>query len=126
MSYSHVALTVSDLALARPWWDRFIGAEPAIHLEEGGFVRGVYAVPSGQLLGLTQHGEPGDDRFDPHRTGLDHVGFACASRDEVEAWKDRLDELGVDHGGIVDAPYGSVLSFADPDGNQLDFTAIAG
>ena len=32
----------------------------------------------------------------------------------------RLDELGVAHGGIKDASYGSGLSFRDPDGIALE------
>jgi len=35
-------------------------------------------------------------------------------------------ELGVEHGGIVDAPYGSGLSFRDPDGIALEFFAPPG
>ena len=38
-------------------------------------------------------------------------------------WMDRLNKLGVQHGGIVDAPYGSGLSFRDPDGVALEFFA---
>jgi hypothetical protein len=43
------------------------------------------------------------------------------SRDDLEAWKIRLDELGIAHGGIVDADYGSGLSFRDPDNIALEF-----
>ena len=35
----------------------------------------------------------------------------------------RLDELGIAHGGVVDAHYGSGLSFRDPDGVALEFFA---
>ena len=38
-------------------------------------------------------------------------------------WVTRLDELGIEHGGIVDAHYGSGLSFRDPDGIALEFFA---
>ena len=34
---------------------------------------------------------------------------------------DHLNTLGVAHGGIVDAPYGSGLSFRDPDNIALEF-----
>jgi hypothetical protein len=39
---------------------------------------------------------------------------------------DRLGELRIQHGGIVDAPYGSGLSFRDPDGIALEFFAPPG
>jgi catechol-2,3-dioxygenase len=64
----------------------------------------------------------GDD-CSPHRTGLDHVAFACRDRDELRAWAARLDELGIVHGGIKDARYGSGVSFRDPDGIALEFFA---
>ena len=35
----------------------------------------------------------------------------------------RLDELGIEHGGIKDAAYGSGVSFRDPDGIALEFFA---
>ena len=38
----------------------------------------------------------------------------------------KLDDLGVAHGGIVDAYYGSGLSFRDPDNNALEFFAPPG
>ena len=38
-------------------------------------------------------------------------------------WERRLDDLGISHGGIVDAHYGSGLSFRDPDGIALEFFA---
>jgi hypothetical protein len=51
------------------------------------------------------------------------LAFACAGRDELEAWADRLHELGIAHGGIVNAGYGSGLSFRDPDNIALEFFA---
>ena len=35
----------------------------------------------------------------------------------------RLDDLGIEHGEIKDAHYGSGLSFRDPDGIALEFFA---
>jgi len=51
------------------------------------------------------------------------VSFGCADRTELADWADRLDQLGISHGGIVDAHYGSGLSFRDPDGIALEFFA---
>ena len=50
-------------------------------LSDGPFQRRVFALADGQLFGLTQHDAVrGDDRFDPARVGLDHVGFGCSDR----------------------------------------------
>ena len=37
-----------------------------------------------------------------------------------------LDELGIKHGELKDANYGSGVSFEDPDGLPLEFFAPAG
>ena len=58
--------------------------------------------------------------------GLDHLAFACANRSELEQWESRLNELGIANGGIVDAAYGSGLSFRDPDNVALEFFAPPG
>jgi catechol-2,3-dioxygenase len=81
----------------------------------------------GTLVGLHQHATPapqGD--FSEYRVGLDHVAFGCANRAELEAWARRLDELGIEHGGIKDAAYGSGVSFRDPDNIALEFFAPPG
>ena len=41
-------------------------------------------------------------------------------------WRDRLDELGIADGGIVDAHYGSGLSLRDPDHIAVEFLARPG
>ena len=94
--------------------------------ENGKFHHTVFAIGAGQLFGLHTHPQSSGERFDEHRTGLDHVAFGCPDRAALLAWAARLDELGVAHGGIVDAHYGSGLSFRDPDGVALEFFAPPG
>ena len=53
-----------------------------------------------------------DEEFNELRARLDHIGFGCANGAELENWVSRLGELGIENGAIVDAPYGSGLSFA--------------
>ena len=117
---AHVAITVSDLGTSVPWYTRLLGAEPVLDEDTGPFRHVVYLL-GGTLLGL--HGFPdlnSKDKFDERRPGLDHVAFGAANRAELEQWQARLDELGVAHGGIVDAHYGSGLSFRDPDNVALE------
>ncbi len=120
----HVAVTVKDLAVSRPWYERLIGAEPVLdEPTDGGFHHTVFMIGS-TLIGLHEH--PGTDTSIPFtelRTGLDHIGFGCADRATLETWESRLNDLGITHGGIVDADYGSGLSFRDPDGIALEFFA---
>jgi glyoxylase I family protein len=120
---THVAVTVSDLAASEGWYTEVLGVEPVLDEDTGPFRHIVYAL-GGTLLGL--HGFPdlaSKEPFNERTPGLDHVAFGCASRDELVEWAARLDELGVVHGGIVDAPYGSALSFRDPDNIALELFA---
>lgn len=121
---AHVALTVSDLAVSVPWYERLTGSTPVLDEDTGPFHHTVFAIGT-TLLGL--HSFPGGrtdgDRFEERRLGLDHVAFHCANRSELEDWERHLDELGIKHGGINDAHYGSALSFRDPDDLALEFFA---
>jgi glyoxylase I family protein len=120
---THVAVTVSDLALSVPWYTEVLGADPVLDEDTGPFRHVVYQLGS-TLFGL--HGFPDLTTrapFDERRPGLDHVAFGCADRQELEKWAARLDELGVAHGPVVDAHYGSGLSFRDPDNIALELFA---
>ena len=118
----HVAVTVTDLAVSRPWYRQLFGTEPVLdEPTDGGFHHTVFKVGD-TLVGLHQHPRTdSDDAFTEFRVGLDHIAFGCASRAELEAWGTRLDDLGVERAEIVDAAYGSGLSFRDPDGIALEF-----
>lgn len=61
--------------------------------------------------------------FDHAVVGLDHLSVACADRASLEAWAAHLDDIGVDHSGIVDAAAGSLLVCKDPDGIPIEFFA---
>src|SRR5690242_17976183 len=121
---THVAVTVTDLSVSVPWYTRLIGADPVLDEDTGPFRHIVYAI-GGSLLGLHVFagGLRDNGPFHPYRRGLDHVSFGSADRGELEKWQRHLDELGIEHGEIKDAPYGSGLSFKDPDGIALEFFA---
>ena len=131
---SHVALTVSDLAVSVPWYEQVFAQAPvgeregAIALgapvldeDTGPFRHVVFALGS-TLFGLHTFpdGQITDVTFTPRRVGLDHVSFGCENREELVRWAANLDRLGVQHGGVQDAGYGSGLSFKDPDGLPLE------
>jgi glyoxylase I family protein len=118
---THVAVTVNDLAVSVPWYTELFGSEPVLDENTGPFHHTVYLLGN-TLFGV--HGFPqleSAEPFEARRPGLDHVAFGCANRAELEEWVLRLDELGIKHGGIVDAHYGSGLSFRDPDNIALEF-----
>lgn len=125
----HVAITVADIERSTRWYSRLFGADPVlVEDEEGGqFHHRVFALDGGTLFGLHTHlGREAKDVFDERRTGLDHVGFALPGTAELEQWRDRLDELGIEHGGIKTGHYGSGVSFRDPDNIALEFFIAPG
>ena len=122
---AHVAVTVTDLERSTRWYNSLFDAAPVLDEDEetGGFHHTVYALGGGQLFGLHKHPKGTGSKFSELQTGLDHVSFGCRDRNELQNWAARLDQLGITHGGIVDAHYGSGVSFRDPDGIALEFFA---
>ena len=125
---THVAITVRDLSVSTPWYEALLEAEPVLDEDtDPDFHHTVYLLGNGTLFGLHQHGQPAPtEQFSEYRVGLDHVAFGVDNRGELEKWVSRLDELGIAHGGIKDATYGSGVSFRDPDGIALEFFAPPG
>jgi glyoxylase I family protein len=122
----HVALTVRDLAVSVPWYQALLGSEPVLDEDTGPFRHVVFALGDA-LVGLHQFPDP--EAPVPHsarRPGLDHVAFSVADRDQLSAWAERLDAMGIPHGDIVDAAYGSGISVEDPDGIPLELFAPPG
>ena len=120
---THVAVTVSDLDRSVAWYEQLFGAKAVLDEDTGPFRHVVWAL-GGTLLGL--HAFPdleNSDAFNERRPGLDHIAFGCANRGELEQWAARLDELGIEHGPIKHAGYGSGVSFRDPDNIALEFFA---
>jgi glyoxylase I family protein len=119
----HVALTVTDLDRSVPWYSTLFGQEPD-HVQDVEPIRAaVWTLPAltVALHEFVHHASKGS--FDELRPGLDHLAFRCTNRDELETWAVRLDALGIVHSNIVEAPYGSGLSFRDPDNIALEFFA---
>ena len=122
----HVALTVKDLSVSVPWYRQLFGSDPVLDEDTGPFHHTVFLV-GGTLVGLHQFPDkPVDGDFSEYRAGLDHLAFGCANRAELEEWAGRLDGMGIAHGGVIDAGYGSGLSFRDPDNIALEFFAPPG
>lgn len=121
---SHVDLTVSDLERSEQWYRDLLGAVRVLNgtNDERGFAFSYLLEPQSRtVLGLVRHYEADATGFTPLGVGLDHLSFAVADRAELEAWTQRLDELGIEHGGVDEQAIGDGLSFRDPDGIALEF-----
>jgi glyoxylase I family protein len=125
---THVAITVRDLAVSAPWYKALFDSEPVLDEDtDPDFHHTVFLIGNNTLIGLHQHKQLAPEgQFSEYSIGLDHLAFGCADRAELENWAQRLDELGIVHGGIKDATYGSGVSFRDPDGVALEFFSPPG
>lgn len=135
--FAHVRITVTDIARSKAFYDDLFGwpaavdasasvDEPGVRQSAEQFFGGVvYVTPQGTLFGLRPVGA---DRFDPDRTGLDHVSFAVASRADLDSAIAALDEAGVVHGDIVELTAAglAILSLQDPDDINVELTAPLG
>lgn len=123
----HIRLIVTDVPRAFEFYTTLLNFKLAVELPPG-----VVLTNGSMILGLTLPWDESqklpDDKFSPHRVGLDHLSFSVASRADQERALAIFEERGVVHGQINDLPlFGiSVLSFNDPDGIQLELTAPLG
>jgi catechol 2,3-dioxygenase-like lactoylglutathione lyase family enzyme len=133
----HLRLTVTDIKRSREFYTGLLGFQVAVESPPPGdpaeaetfkvLFGGVVMSRGNLILGLRPMA-PDSDRFDPDRVGLDHLSFGVPSRADLEEAVRLFDEHGVTHGKITRLPSFAidVLSFEDPDGMQLEFTAPAG
>lgn len=133
--FSHVRLTVTDLARSRAFYDDLFGWDVAYEMppdadestrDQLAFLYGgiIYAFPGG-LFGLRPVA-PGSDAFSEDRVGLDHLSFSLSSMDDLRSAVEDLDRSGVPHEDLKDLGEVSILQFRDPDGVALELSAPNG
>jgi glyoxylase I family protein len=129
----HIAITATDIDASVEWYQRVLGLQPLpmkfphYGAAESGFAILLMEPTQGWAIGIHHNvanaGAPADETV----TGLDHIGLAVASREDLDAWAAWLDSLGVQHAGVTDTsdpmPY-SVLIFRDPDNIQLELVHL--
>lgn len=114
----HVKLPVADIARSREWYQRVLGFVVDIEFVEDGVVMGLALRDPGGTVGLAL-------RHDPARAavlaGFDPLALAVPTRDGVQDWRRRLDDLQVPHGGIVTGHRGGsvLVGLQDPDGLEI-------
>jgi glyoxylase I family protein len=129
----HVSVTVTDVEASVAWYQRLFGMDRIPFTfrhygqEDSGYGVMLLDPRLGIGIGLDFHQANRREVFDECRTGLDHLSFGVATRDELAAWAGKLDELGIQHTGIRDEQqplaYSTVV-FRDPDNIQLEFIAL--
>lgn len=117
----HIALTVTDLDASTAWYRQVLGLDEVVK-RNGPTWQRVLLRRGSFALSLTVHDETDvADRFDERRVGLEHLAIGCHDRDELDAWVARLDELGVSHAPVTEAPHAHLVACQDPDGVAVEF-----
>jgi catechol 2,3-dioxygenase-like lactoylglutathione lyase family enzyme len=118
-----VALRVRDVDASIAFYRRYAGLH-VVHdrVDEGTRVTWLAEVPEDPSFVFVLMSLPA--KPSPPPRPVDHLGFAVASRDEV----DRLGRLAVEDGNLVLSPrelgpiVGYICEVADPDGNVCEFS----
>lgn len=119
---SHLDLTVTDAEVSAEWYARVMGLRRARRADLAGRIMIVLVHPATRLvIGLNQHHTMAGDAFDEHVPGLDHVGFAVGSHDDLDELEKHLTTEGVEHSPVTDTETGAALVFRDPDNIQLEY-----
>jgi catechol 2,3-dioxygenase-like lactoylglutathione lyase family enzyme len=119
-----VGLSVRDARRSAEWYQRLLG----MRVERENFDSANWPSPwneillkdpvSGLEIGLIEHPSNSGEPFSEFNTGLDHFELGVAGLEELQRWRDRLDELEVAHSGIKD---GRLIVVRDPDNIQMEF-----
>jgi catechol 2,3-dioxygenase-like lactoylglutathione lyase family enzyme len=128
---AHIAFTVRDMEAAAAWWGSVFRFERVMRIEEPPtgqrHPRILVRHPgSGVILGLHEPHDRSGDMFDPSRTGLDHVALTVQDKEELLAWMDRLELLGVEHSPVRTFGPSQFISLEDPDGIQIELWSSGG
>jgi catechol 2,3-dioxygenase-like lactoylglutathione lyase family enzyme len=115
--FHHVKLPVTDVVRSGDWYRRVVGLEVALEFVEEGVLMGLALRDPGGTVRLAL-------RHDPTRAaalaGFDPITLGVPNRTDLEAWKQRLDELGQPHGGVVTGHQGwAIVGLHDPDGIEV-------
>src|SRR5450432_1149011 len=115
--FHHVKLPVTDVVRSRDWYERVLGLQTQLEFVEDGTLMGVALRDANDTVQLAE-------RHDPARAaalaGFDPIALYVPTRDDLQAWKQRLDDLAEPHGGIVTGHVGWVIiGLHDPDGIEV-------
>jgi glyoxylase I family protein len=116
----HVGLSVHDIEKSADWYVRLFDLTLIAEVDQPAPMK-IFMTPGGQAIDLRQDPRVAAEDFTQEKVGLDHLGFVCADRTELDRWLARLRDHGVSESGIEESPFGWHLNFRDPDGIPLEF-----
>jgi glyoxylase I family protein len=120
----HFGLSVTDVDRSTKFYRDVLGAEivgPRHAPEEFSGYRTVIRLGS-HTIDLNQFSANQGTKFDPARTGLDHLALSAGSPEDLEVWARWLDRQRVPRSTIrLVRGVGPMFDFVDPDGIQIEF-----
>ena len=116
----HIALSTTDMERSAEWYRRVLGFELVRRFETG--IPRILQLhsDSGFYVSLYNHPDRSGERFDPRRTGLDHLALAVSDAAALDAWKSHLSARDVANSPIRDLGHSRFVSLEDPDGVQIE------
>jgi catechol 2,3-dioxygenase-like lactoylglutathione lyase family enzyme len=116
----HVGLSVHDIEKSTDWYVRMFGLTVVAEFDAPAPMK-ILMTKDGQAIDLRQDPSVTPADFTQEHVGLDHIGFVCSSREELDEWRRQLQDEGVADSGVVESPFGWHVNFRDPDGIPLEF-----
>lgn len=117
-SIGHIVLKVRDLERAAAFYRDVLGIEEVMRYQ--GAMAFFSFGKNHHDIGLLEVG-PSAPAPSPYGVGLYHIAFKVGDTlDELRAWKERLQQRGVQLTGMSDHGVSQSLYLADPDGNEIE------
>jgi glyoxylase I family protein len=111
----HVSLPASDCLIGSDWYERVLGFSRVLVEEEEDDVTTVALQHQSDVLLYLRRDRRGADALGMAQHGP-AVSFRVRSREDLDAWDERLTALGVDHSAPRQAHLGWAIDIAGPDG----------
>lgn len=117
----HLTLCVTSVTASATWYQQLLGDASIVErtIPRGRRIRMSWS--EGLIIAVTQFDDGDAGVFSHLRVGLDHVGLACDSPDEVREWARKITELGFERGPVEEAHYGWAVTARDPDNIPVEF-----
>jgi catechol-2,3-dioxygenase len=113
----HVVLLVSSLERSAQWYCGVFGFTVIRWgVESGGYKFASLIHPESHAsVGLAELKDGNSVPYSDRQIGLQHYGYHVPEQADLQDWQRHLNDLKLDHSGIVQEGYGSAIRFRDPD-----------